>query len=73
MHKMIPVRYGCEVYVSDTGNVCIRQKPCELDDWETVILHPSIVPAVLSLMKQALDEASQNPPAAVEDVDEAAG
>lgn len=67
MHKMIPERYGCEVYVSDVGNVCIRQKFDPHLDFETVIMHPDIVPTVLSLLQEALAEAKQNPPPAVED------
>lgn len=66
MNKMIPDRMGVEVYVSESGYVCLRQTP-ELMAEELVILHPDIVPNVLSLMQEALAVALQDPPLAIED------
>lgn len=48
----LPAREAVEVYVSDSGNVCIKQ-PLWPDDDQVVVIHPDDAPRVAQFIMQA--------------------
>lgn len=61
MSGTIEPRYGAEVYVSETGKVCIKQS-IERGDEQIIILHHEEVAGLIHLLHKAQREASESNP-----------
>ncbi len=57
MSRVIEAREGVEVYVSETGNVCIKQDSMVSSEPAVVIVHPGDVEALVAHLQDALQEA----------------
>jgi DNA-binding protein YbaB len=55
MSGLIEPRYGAEVYVSDTGHVCIKQT--DPVDEKLVVFHPDEIEELVILLEKAVNEA----------------
>ena len=54
----IEPRAGVEIYVSDTGHICLKQEdPDDMSGDSFIVLDPSIVPQVITNLQAALKEA----------------
>ena len=57
MSRIIPPRPGVEVYLSEAGNICLRQEDGgHRSGASLVVLDPSMVPRVIQFLRETLDD-----------------
>ncbi len=55
MERRMEARYATEVYISEAGNICIKQD-VPMEEETLIVLEPAQVPRIIEWLQECLEE-----------------